>query len=321
MQGPLLRGGDVEKTGSRSDAMSRRDFVSLTAAAAAAGAATLAGGRAAAQSRPDSPHPQRATALGRGLLYPQQSGTRNLLDLSGLWQFQLDPREEGEAAGWFRALPAPRPIAVPCSWNDLFDDAKNYLGLAWYLYEVWVPSGWRGERVFLRVGSANYAAKVWVNGALVAEHLGGHLPFVADVTSQVVWDQPNVIAITVENKQLPERVPPGPGPAGGGVAGVLGGFPATTYDFFPYAGLHRQVWLYSVPAAAHIDDVTVVTTIDGGDGVVDVEVATAGEYTGRGKARLMTWKPIWTSAPAPPKPLCASPRRGSGVRRIHTCIR
>ena len=146
MQGPLRRCDDAAETGSRSDAMSRRDFVSLTAAAAAAGAASLAGGRAVAPSRPDSPLPRDTMTPGRGgLLYPQRSGTRNLLDLSGLWQFQLDPREEGEAAGWFRALPAPRLIAVPCSWNDLFDDAKNYLGLAWYLYEVWVPSGWRGE--------------------------------------------------------------------------------------------------------------------------------------------------------------------------------
>jgi beta-glucuronidase len=63
-------------------------------------------------------------------------------------------------------------------------------------------------------------------------------------------------------------------------------FPTTTYDFFPYAGLHRPVLLYSVPADTHIDDVTVVTTIDRSDGVVTVKVATAGEYTGKGKARL-----------------------------------
>ena len=285
MQGPLLHSDDADETGSRSDAMSRRDFVSLTAMAA--GAAWLVAGHAGAPSRPDPPLPQRATAPGRGgLLYPQQNQVRNRLDTSGLWQFQLDPQEEGEAQGWFRALPTPRLIAVPCSWNDLFDDAKNYLGLAWYLNEVWVPSGWRGERVFLRVGSANYAAKVWINGTLVAEHLGGHLPFAADISSQLVWDRPNVIAITVENEQLLGRVPPGPGASGGGVAGVVGGYPLTTYDFFPYAGLHRQVWLYSVPAAAHIDDITVVTTIDGSDGVVNVKVEAAGGYVGKGRVRL-----------------------------------
>jgi beta-glucuronidase len=59
-----------------------------------------------------------------------------VLDLSGLWRFQLDPQEEGEAQGWAKALPAPRMIPVLCSWNDLFDDARDYLGLAWCQTEV-----------------------------------------------------------------------------------------------------------------------------------------------------------------------------------------
>lgn len=283
MQIPFVRNNNADEKGSHSDAMSRRDFVSITTAA---GGGLLAGGHAGAQSRPDSSLPQGATTSGRGgLLYPQQNQVRNVLDTSGLWQFQLDPKEEGEAQGWFRSLPAPRQIAVPCSWNDLFDDARDYLGLAWYRHEVYVPSGWRGQRVFLRIGSANYAAKVWVNGTVVAQHLGGHLPFVAEVSGQLVWDRKNVIAISVENKQLPERVPPGAGAGGGGVAGVMGGFPLTTYDFFPYAGLHRPVLLYSVPAE-HIEDVTVVTTIDGRDGIVNLKVATASQYSGRGKAQL-----------------------------------
>jgi beta-glucuronidase len=267
----------------RDSHMSRREFLSVTATAAAA---ALAPTHAIAQ-KTDAPLSRAATlSASGGLLYPQQNQIRNMIDLSGLWQFQLDPKEEGEAQGWFKTLPAPRPIAVPCSWNDLFDDARDYLGLAWYRYEVYVPSGWRGQRVFLRVGSANYAATIWVNGTVVVQHLGGHLPFVADISSKLAWDRPNVIAISVENKQLPERVPPGPGPAGAGVAGVLGGYPATTYDFFPYAGLHRQVWLYSVPADAHIDDVTVVTTIDGSDGVVNVRVLTGDSYAGTGAVRL-----------------------------------
>lgn len=49
---------------------------------------------------------------------------------------------------------------------------------------------------------------------------------------------------------------------------------------------HRPVMLYSVPAAAHIEDVTVVATIDGKDGVVKVTVAANKGYAGKGKARL-----------------------------------
>ena len=275
---------DEVRTATGPDDVGRRDLLLGTAVA---GAASLAASRAAAQERSGAAQaPSAAPPGGGGLLRPQQNGFRNALDISGLWRFQLDRQEVGEAQGWARALPAPRTIPVPSSWNELFDDARDYLGLAWYLTEVWAPSGWRGQRVFLRVGSANYAAKVWVNGAVVAEHAGGHLPFVADICAQLAWDRPNVIAITVENKQLLGRVPPGPGTGGGGVAGVLGGYPATTYDFFPYAGLHRQVWLYSVPADAHIDDVTVATTTEGGDGAVNVRVDASRGYAGRGRVRL-----------------------------------
>ena len=222
---------------------------------------------------------------GEGLLYPQQNQIRNVLDLSGLWQFQLDPEGVGAARSWFDGLPAPREIPVPCSWNDLFDDARTYLDTAWYRREVWVPAGWRDRRIFLRVGSANYAATVWVNGAMVAQHEGGHLPFVADITGQVAWERATSITIAVENRQLPERVPPGP-TVGDGVFGTMAPFPATTYDFFPYAGLHRPVVLCSVPATHAIDDIRVVTAIEDNDGVVAVTVATDDAYSGTGTVRL-----------------------------------
>ncbi|MCC6640558.1 MAG: beta-glucuronidase [Deltaproteobacteria bacterium] len=231
--------------------------------------------------------PERSAPRGSrvGTLQPRQNAHRNTFDLSGLWDFQLDPKDEGEGARWFERLPAPRAIAVPCSWNELFDDARDYVGLAWYRTQVFVPSSWRGERVFLRVGSANYACKIWVNGELVAEHLGGHLPFAAEITERISWTQPATIAISVENKPLPERVPAGSSPAGGLFTGIVGGYPATTYDFFPYAGLHRSVIMFSVPRT-HIEDVTVRTTLEGSDGRVDVSVLATDGHSGAGRARF-----------------------------------
>jgi beta-glucuronidase len=254
-------------------ALSRRGFLEATTAAGLGVAAV-----ASARPVPVEPAARAAIAGTRaGLLYPQQNAYRSVIDLSGLWQFQLDPKEEGEAARWFDALPAPRTIPVPCSWNDLFDDARDYLGLAWYRTEAWVPQSWRGQRVLLRVGSANYACRVYVNGALAAEHLGGHLPFVADITDRIVWTKATSLAISVENKQLPERVPAGPSRGGG----LTGGYPETSYDFFPYTGLHRPVQLLSVPET-RIEDVTVTTTLAGGEARVRVRVdATALAARGR----------------------------------------
>jgi beta-glucuronidase len=271
-----------------SEAMSRRHFLEKATAAGVGAAAMQSGLRAEQSAAGGASAPRRAAgpqAAGVGPLYPQQNAVRSLLDASGLWQFQIDPENEGEAARWFDKLPAPRTIAVPCSWNELFDDVRNYLGLAWYRTDIWIPPAWRGQRVILRLGSANYAAKVWVNGALVTQHLGGHLPFAADITDRIAWDRATSIAISVENLQLPERVPAGPSPAGGLFSGFIGSYPAATYDFFPYAGLHRPVLVYTVPPV-HIDDVTVRTSIDGQDGTVAVKVAASGGYNGKGRVRL-----------------------------------
>ena len=303
--------------------ISRRDFLETTRRGRRGRGGARRGLRLRAIARDAEPRPKRRRprAPSRGLLCPRQNQHRSVLDLSGFWQFQLDPKDEGEAARWFDGLPAPRTIAVPCSWNDLFDDARDYLGLAWYRTEVWVPPAWRGQRVFLRVGSANYACKVWVNGTLVAEHLGGHLPFAADVTDRIAWDRATAIAISVENKPLPDRVPAGPSPSGGLFAGLTGGYPATTYDFFPYAGLHRPVLLFSVPAT-HIEDVTVRTTLEGADGRVDVRVLATAGYAGRGRARLGDGRGAAALPGRRGRGLAArARRRGPGARETRTSIR
>ncbi len=216
------------------------------------------------------------------MLYPQQNDIRNQRDLSGFWDFKLDPDDTGEAEGWFNGLSDPRTIAVPASWNELFQDTRDYLDTAWYAREFYVPQGWQGQRVFLRVGSANYAAKVWVNGQFVGAHEGGHLPFAFDVTDCITWGQPNSVAIQVEGKLTPTRVPAGN--IGGGASAFMAGYPNTTFDFFPYTGIQRPVILYAVPAT-RIEDITVVTEIEGTNGVLKITVAQTGQ-SGTGKAIL-----------------------------------
>lgn len=215
------------------------------------------------------------------MLYPQRNDQRDLLDLSGLWDFQLDPDGVGERQGWQDGLAAARAIAVPASWNEQFPDTRDYMGAAWYVRDAFIPSAWRGRRVYVRVGSANYAAKVWVNSAAVGEHLGGHLPFAFDVTDHLRWGRANRVAVRVENELRPERVP-----AGNLSSGLLmGNYPATAFDFFPYGGLHRAVTLAALPPR-HLADITVVTAIEGGDGLVEVTLRSAGATDGAGRLLL-----------------------------------
>jgi|GEM_PF-6978 len=219
------------------------------------------------------------------MLYPQQNQFRNLYDLSGVWDFQTDPTGQGEAQSWFSGLPAARPMAVPGSWNEQYADLYAYLGPAWYLRTFYVPTGWQGQSLWVRVGSANYAAQVWLNGQNMGGHEGGHLPFEMDLSAGLNWHGPNTLAIRVDNELQPNRVPAGNLPAAS--IAFMAGNPSATFDFYPYAGLHRPVLLYSTPLE-RIEDVTVVTQVEGDYGVVEFTVrrTSTGGSSGRGRIKL-----------------------------------
>jgi len=256
--------------------VTRRQAVGVLGAAAAAIPAVAAAAGPNATALEPTGHPA-------SLLYPHESPTRATRDLSGLWRFQLDPKDEGEAAHWFETgLPASRAIPVPCSWNDLFDDARNYFGTAWYETEFQLDPGWAGKRVHLRFGSAVYHARVWLNGHFLGEHMGGHLPFAFEVTHLAHDGQPNRLVVSVENRLELDRVPAIPDPRTSHPQ--IAQFPQTTYDFFPYSGLHRPVLLFATPDV-HLQDLTVVTGLNGAAGTVDVALKVSGGWTGT--ARLI----------------------------------
>ena len=203
-------------------------------------------------------------------LLPQQNACRNLLSLSGLWSFQVDSLHVGQAEGWQQGLPDGQPIAVPGSWNEQIAGLKGYLGTAWYQTTVTPPAAWQGQRVFLRVGSALYYARVYLNDELVGSHEGGSTPFAIELTAALKYGQANRISIEIENHLAPTRIPTGM------LSAVGRQYPNASYDFFPYGGLQRDVTLYTVPAQASMSDLTIVPSFEGTTGRLDLTVACVG---------------------------------------------
>ncbi|MFI9847712.1 beta-glucuronidase [Nonomuraea sp. NPDC051941] len=186
------------------------------------------------------------------MLKPRSTPTRELVGLDGLWRFALD--------GGPGPLDTTLEAAVPASYNDLFTDSaiRDHVGWAWYQRQVRVPRGWAGERVVLRVDAATHQGRVYVDDVLVAEHVGGYTPFEADITEHVRAGQEFRLTIGVNNELTDTTIPPGT------ITVTADGRRRQTYlhDFYNYAGLARSVWLCSRPAV-HVEDITVVTAMDG----------------------------------------------------------
>ncbi|UQU61279.1 beta-glucuronidase [Couchioplanes caeruleus] len=212
------------------------------------------------------------------MLRPQDTATRERKRLDGLWRFALDPAGAGRAERWFAGpLADAREMAVPASFNDITADpaVRDYFGDVWYQTEVRVPRGWDGRRIVLHFESATHRATVWVGDAEVVSHEGGYTPFAADVTAHVGAGEVARITVLVNNTLSFQSIPPGvveQTPAG----------PRQRYwhDFFNYAGIHRPVWLYQTHPL-HLTDVTVVTGLDGADGIVEYATGASADATTR----------------------------------------
>jgi beta-glucuronidase len=214
------------------------------------------------------------------MLYPQSNPFRQCINLSGFWDFRLDPDRQGEGAGWDKGFTGGRPIAVPASWNDQFEHWRDYLGLAWYQTRFDLPWGWKERRVHVRFSSVNYLADVWLNGVHLGQHEGGHLPFEFDVTPHV-RPEGNLLVVRVEGELAADRVPPGnipPDPLDAFVAHPP--YPTASFDFFPFCGIQRPVLLYAAPPDG-IEDLTVVTEIEGGAGLVRIRLVAGQAATAR----------------------------------------
>src|SRR4051812_33029399 len=91
------------------------------------------------------------------------------IDLIHDWEFLPDPdhnlkvQDLSSRPGWRKAM-------VGIGWNALFDDLRDYLGVAWYRTDFNVPAFNMPQHVLIHFGAVDYFAEVFVNGKLVGSH-------------------------------------------------------------------------------------------------------------------------------------------------------
>ena len=230
------------------------------------------------------------------MLRPQDNAARERKNLSGLWRFSLDVAGEGRDERWYAdGLADAGYMAVPASYNDIITDAavRDHMGDAWYQTTVRVPRGWAGRRIVLHFESATHRRDRvgrrhrgrQPRGRLHAVR-GRHHRHVAPPATRP--GSPS----SVNNELSFQTIPPGivedtPPAAGSGTS--------TTSTTTP--GLHRSVWLSSTPAA-HVDDVTVGTGLDGTAGIVDYTVVGRRRAPGAGRASCCATPPAARWPPA-----------------------
>lgn len=117
--------------------------------------------------RPEHPMPQMMRA--------------EWLSLNGTWDF-AETDDCGDA-DWLSGQPYPTTIVVPfCRESRLSGVGRTgFVTNVWYRRTFRKPAEWKSSRVRLHIGACDWKTRVWVNGSLLGEHIGGSSPFWFDV--------------------------------------------------------------------------------------------------------------------------------------------
>ena len=101
------------------------------------------------------------------------------INLNGEWDFGFEP-------GVY-----DRKIVVPFGWGTALSGVKDEKGknTGYYRRAVRVPQEWKGKRVFLVVGAADYETEFSFDGKNLGSHVGGYTPFEFELTEFVKWGE------------------------------------------------------------------------------------------------------------------------------------
>ena len=138
-----------------------------------------------------------------------------------------------------------REVTLPHTWNiEAFVGSGAYRQTsANYQRTLFVPSEWKGKRLFLRFHGVQSVADVFINGRHIGDHFGGYTSFAFEITDNVSYGYNNALFVAVSNSSRSDVLP-------------------TSIEENRYGGIYRDVELIVA------DKTTVSPLYYGTDGVM-----------------------------------------------------
>lgn len=215
------------------------------------------------------------------MLYPVLNAKRKCYSLDGVWNFK-----QGEyVPGVDPRLSTEDLMVVPSSFNDVAVESEKryFIGDNWYERTFAVPSFESDEELVLRFGSVTHQAKVYVNGQLLGEHIGGFTPFEVRIPEELTREKELLISVCANNILDHTTLPVGNYSEEKLPDGTVKKKVSENFDFFNYAGIQRPVQLLVLPKA-RIEDIVVTYDVHENDATVKVVV----EHTANGGTAKVT---------------------------------
>ena len=198
---------------------------------------------------PDAPvTPQEISVAG---FIPLEDSGRQVYDFSSGWRFHLGDVSDGGAAGLddskWEVVSTPHTVQLmPAEASG----CRNYQGVAWYRKHFTVPEEIAGKDVTLHFEGIMGKQKIYVNGRLVKEHLGGYLPVTVSLTENGVKPGEECVVAVMADNSDDKDFPPGK--------------KQHSLDFAYHGGIYRDVWMIAKSPVAITDAIEADKVAGGG---------------------------------------------------------
>ena len=187
---------------------------------------------------------------------------RSVYDFNRDWQFFRGELPEGGFDG-VEAAWVNLPHGIDDCIGENASGMRNYQGVVWYRKRFVLPPSMQEKQVRLYFDAAMGRARVYLNGRMQKEHVGGYLPFTVDLSEARYDGSENEIAVWLSNAD-DGSYPPGK--------------PQGQLDFTYHGGLYRNVYLIET-SPLHITDPVESTRVAGGGVYVAVKEMQNGTAT------------------------------------------
>ena len=176
---------------------------------------------------------------------PLSGSGRDIYNFNPGWRYYKGDMERAETvelddSDW-------EVVATPHSVELMPAEAsgcRNYQGPVWYRKWFVIPAATRGKQVFIHFEAVMGKQKVYLNGHLVKEHLGGYLPFTIDLTANGIQAGDSCLIAVMADNSDDKSYPPGKR--------------QYTLDFSYHGGIYRDVWMIAK------SDVSITDAVDAG---------------------------------------------------------
>ena len=175
-------------------------------------------------------------------LYQLAGSGRVVYNFNQGWRFFLGDAKGAENANfddsqWDVVCTPHSPLLTPVEGSG----GRNYQGVVWYRKHFTMPESAKGKDVILHFEAIMGKQKVYVNGKLAKEHLGGYLPVQVNLTACGVNAGEEAIVEVMADNSEDKNFPPGK--------------KQSQLDFCYHGGIYRDVWLI-VKSQVAITDAT-----------------------------------------------------------------